>query len=338
MPNPSPLDTAEELAKFFVERHPPGTDVPAGAFAAGPEPLPGETTDQLRKSVLRTLGVIDVSPGRGGPARTAAKPLEDAKRVLAAARAISMGLGTSGRVGLDEIRRLSTEEGVEADRPSALLKQLGIAIGVQRAGGLRRADVAQQEANEALQKSAALPDLDEKVPPNNQRESTYYEFIATLLDSWDSYEATVVGGAQIGRGEWSTPDVVAVSVEQAPSLIVPIVRVATVEVKLELTRVAIAEACSHKRFAHYAYVGVPQAPGDMETALLTELSCAGLGLICPRQRGSLTFHVYLEPPLNRPDEEDIEQLLQRFRDTEGHSISLRTRDRVRKSLGVLFQS
>lgn len=87
----------------------------------------------------------------------------------------------------------------------------------------------------------------------------------------------------------------------------------------------------------YRHVGVPQAPVDMDPLLVIELVSAGLGLICPRQRGSLTFHVYLDASLNRPDEEDVEQLLQRFRDSEGESMSRRTRERVRKCLGLLFE-
>ncbi len=116
----------------------------------------------------------------------------------------------------------------------------------------------------------------------------------------------------------------------------PIVRVATVEVKLELSRFAIAEACAHKRFAHYAYLAVPPAPADMDPVLVAELAGAGLGLICPRQRGSLTFHVYLEAQLNRPDEEDVEQLLQRFVTSDGRTMSKATRDRIRRAVAALL--
>jgi hypothetical protein len=332
----SNLDLAEELAKYFLNKYPVGSEVQGSAFSQGPEPVPGETTEQTRKAILRTLGVIEVTSGRGGPARTSASAIEVSTRILGVARALWAQLSQKDKLTQADVANVGPTLGDDGSGAVALLKQLGMAVGVRRAGGLRRADSAKAEASAKLREEVP-PAADDFVSPSKERESTYYEFIATLLDSWETFEAAIVGGVQIGRGEWSTPDIVAVSVEPAPSLVVPIVRVATVEIKLELSRLAIAEASSHKRFAHFAYVGVPQAPVDMDPLLITELASAGLGLICPRQRGSLTFHVYLEPSLNRPDEEDLEQLLQRFRDSDDDSMSRRTRERVRKCLGLLFE-
>jgi len=343
----SPLVEVERFVKEFLEKWPVGADVPAEAFAQGPELVPDRTSEQTRRQILRTLGVVDVKVGRGGPAKTALGALESSQQILNAAREIWKRLeNSSERVTKEQLEADAEQVGLKGERtyaPADLLKQLGLAVGVQRAGGLRNAERAEREAVDAVdavEKRMASPSPSkEDDSKEKEGEASYYELIASLLEtSEEDCEATVVGGEQVGRGEWSTPDVVAVSVMPAPSLVLPVVRIFTVEVKLRLSRVAIAEASAHKRFAHYAYVGVPQAAVDMPPWLIAELAASGLGLICPRQRGRLTFYVHLQPQLNRPDEEDVEELLQRFRALpNGDTMSNVTRDRVRRALRVLFE-
>jgi hypothetical protein len=248
-------------------------------------------------------------------------------------------LAADGRVTAERFEEIRKREGFSdesAARGADLLKELDMAVGVRRAGGLRRSDIAASEIAEAVKKAEEASPPEEGPDEVPEGEEAYYEPCASLIESWAGYEVTVLGRQQIGRGEWSTPDVVGLVVEEAPALIVPIVRVATVEVKRQLTRLAIAEASAHKRFAHYAYVGVPQAPAELDATLVTELVRAGLGLLCPRQRGSVTFHIHVDAAFNRPNEEEVELFPSQFDSKAGTTMVQHVHDRVRKALKVMF--
>ena len=328
------LAAAQELTRSFRQRFKPNVDVPPDALVD----TALADTEALPRTVLRLLRVIATSRGRAGPAVVLADggelPVLKAADVFWRALVEEDGRVTTER--FEELRKGAELTDDDATRGAGLLKELGLAVGVRRAGGLRRSDVAASDVVAALAKAKEAPQP-AKPGEDVSGEHVYYEPCASLVESWEGYEVTILGRQQIGRGEWSTPDVVGLLVEEAPSLIVPIARVASVEVKLELSRLAIAEATAHKRFAHYAYVGVPQAPADMDPTLVTELVRAGLGLLCPRQRGSVTFHLYVDAAFNQPNEEEVEFFLSQFDSSPGVSMTKSVHDRVRAAMKVLFQ-
>ena len=325
------LDECSKLAASIRQKFKVGDPVPGDAFQSA---ITLEPNGPPRgRAVLRHLRVIATAQGRGGPARALAEGGE--KAVLQVAQAAWAALAANGRLSSDELSQLAKRESADADAPrhvADLLKELDLAVGIQRAGGLRRSDAAATEVGDAVKAA-----VESKTPEGErQGERAYYEAFGGVVESWEGYSVTILGTKQVGRGEWSTPDIVGIQVSEARALIVPTVRIATVEVKLSLTRFAIAEAAAHKRFAHYAYVGVPEAAVDIDPSLITELTRAGLGLLCPRQRKSVTFHAYVDAPFCRPDEEEIEFFLEQFSTEDKIPLAKMVHERVRAAMKVLF--
>lgn len=270
-----------------------------------------------RRQLLRSLGLVETRRGRGAPT-WAPDPGGAAERTLDAVDRICRALDGQERVSNHALEGLVPDEEVRS-RAVMLLKALEMAVGIQRAGGLRRYAATQDEA-EALASAEAPPPPEQPAPPartGEGHERAYYDYLADKLglEGWD---VTITGVRQRRSGQWSTPDLVGFKVLEAPALLAPIVRIVTVEVKHALDLIAIAEAEAHQRFAHYSYLAVPQASSEISPALITGLTRRGLGLICPRQRSSLSFFTHTEPPLHRPDEATVEELLAdlKYQDSE----------------------
>jgi len=313
------------------------------ALATGADIVPGATDALLRRELLKALGVLVVGRGgRGGRPYVAANAAALAARIVAAAEHLWARLGTSGaKLTRAEVAAhmhagpFTTEESVGGER---LLKLLQLAAGVTGQSGGLQAYAALAADAEAAQKSLAQVETQavENTQAETSHESVYYEPVADALRGWDGWTVAVLGVKQLGVGEWSTPDIMAYSVSPAPATIIPILRVATVEVKHVLTRQGIAEAAAHRRFAHYSYVAAPVAPVEIDPVLITACVEQGVGLICPRQRSSLSFHVHFDPPLHHPDDEDLNFALAQFRTDDGVPISRDVFEKVRSAFAIIF--
>lgn len=313
------------------------------ALSSGNDLVPGATDAVLRKAVLKALGVITVGRGAGGPALLAPDAERIGTRSTDAARHLWKKLAASSakltRAEVEYERIAGNFSESEYRSGEELLKLLQLAAGVRgAAGGVQPYAELAKEAEQAQQELAKLETkAAQEAVEEATHESIYYEPVADALRRWgEEWAVAVLGVRQRGIGEWSTPDVIAYAVHPAPVTIQPILRVATVEVKHVLTRVAIAEAAAHRRFAHHSYVAAPVAPADIDPSLVTACIEQCVGLICPRQRGSLTFYVLFDPPLHRPDEEEVNFALQQFTDETGRELSRDIFERLRAGFGVLF--
>ncbi|HOU90275.1 MAG TPA: hypothetical protein PLU22_04475 [Polyangiaceae bacterium] len=289
-----------------------------------------------RRQLLRSLGLVETRRGRGAPT-WATDPAGAAERTLGAVDRICRALDGQERVSNEALEGLVPDEEVRS-RAVMLLKALEMAVGIQRAGGLRRYAATQDEA-EALASAEAPPPPEQPARPTRAdegHERAYYEYVADKLDL-EGWDVTITGVRQRRPGQWGTPDLVGFKVLEAPALLAPIVRIVTVEVKHVLDLTAIAEAEAHQRFAHYSYLAVPQASSEISPALITELTRRGLGLICPRQRSSLSFFTHTEPPLHRPDEARVEELLADLTYQDGElPMSVAIARQVRRALAAVL--
>lgn len=260
-------------------------------------------------TLLGQLGVIELVPGRG--LRTVSPTArEDANRIIGASQKmleqISKALDKQlNRKQLSEV----IEDDATRDSASWLLKVLGLCTALMGpAGGLQLSSKASEQVSEAKVEPPAKPTGE----PDTKYESALYPFVANALAALE-YNTIITGVKQRGKGEWGTPDVVGYWVGSSKANILPVLRVATVEVKRELSRFGIAEARAHRRFAHYSYIAVPQPWSDlMNDPLIMECRDAGLGLICTKQKDSNAFHVHLDAPFHRPDELEVEEFLSQF--------------------------
>ena len=260
-------------------------------------------------TLLGQLGVIELVRGPGVRAvRPAAK--DDARRVLDAARKVLEQITSSME---KQLTRKQLSEAVPDDtvRDTAvwLLKVLGLCTGLMGSGGGIQLS---SKTNEEVRQAKAGPAPKQQPEPDTKYESALYPFVANALAALE-YRTIVTGVKQRGKGEWGTPDVVGYWVGRSRANILPVLRVATVEVKHELSRHGIAEARAHRRFAHHSFIAVPQPWSElMSDPLVLECIDSGLGLICTKQRESNSFHVHLDAPFWRPDELEVEEFLSQF--------------------------
>lgn len=193
-----------------------------------------------------------------------------------------------------------------------MLKLLGIAQGKQgQRGGLLLPVV-----DAMPQPPRPPPSTAQQDGPSGREEVALYPAAETFLTSQivgEESEARITGGQMVRAGIWNNPDVVGYKIEPCHSHEAAVVRLSTVEVKLRLDRQGIAEATSHLRFAHYAWLAVPVARSSLETPQMQELvrECvdAGIGLACYRQSDSTTFYAHLPPRFASPDLVQVDQLL-----------------------------
>ncbi|MCK6590289.1 MAG: hypothetical protein L6Q76_22210, partial [Polyangiaceae bacterium] len=248
---------------------------------------------------LGQLGVIELVRGPGlRVVRANAK--EDAEQAFQAATTLLEKISAAPDKQLTRTQ-LVAYVGNESNRARAiwLLKVLGHCTSLPGpGGGLQLVSKANEQVDEAKKTAPVVKPLEKET----KYESALYPFVANVLTALE-YETIVTGEKQRGDGEWSTPDVVGYWVGASKANVLPILRVATVEVKQELSRLGIAQARAHRRFAHHSYIAVPQAwPELMTNPLVLECRESGLGLICTKQTGSNTFYVHLDAPFQRPDE------------------------------------
>lgn len=311
------------------------------ALENGDEIVAGATDAAMRKRILRALGVITVTRGQGGPATLTNNPRAAAASVAKLSRELWGELSSSGTLPREAIARRRVEAGAEeaVDGAVWLLKELLLAAGVQRAGGLRlygdflKDLQAAEEEIEKLREGDAERE-EKEAEEEASHEKVYYDpAAAALIDL--GFSASVVGVRHRAAGAWNTPDVIGFYVHRSRSIVVPVVRVATVEVKHSLTRHAIAEAESHKRLGHFSYVCVPSPFLELPKDLVTECVEKGLGIICPRRKGQ-QFIVHIDAPLHRPDEEDVDLMLSNFTDDQGVALSERVSREVRTAFTTLF--
>lgn len=307
----------------------------------GEEIIPGETDRQLRKNLLAVVGAIDVTRGYGGPARLAPNRAAVAVATLNLAKQIWKVLcgEPNGYLSPDRLLALGRSEDA-VNRANLLLKNLRLITGRRRAGGVQLAAADEKAIQQAATREEELGrqvEADKK--KEREHESVFYDAAADLLErayGGLGVRPVVLGNRQLADGQWNTPDVVGLYVKPAGPGGLPVLRVMSVEVKWRLTRDAIAEAASHKRFANYSYLFVPVSYSDVEPELVTECTLAGVGLMCPRQSNSRTYYVQIEPPLHRPDEEWVDWFLETFCDEDGVPLARMVATEVRRAVAAVL--
>lgn len=307
----------------------------------GEDILPGETDRQLRKDLLAVVGTIEVTRGYGGPARLSSDRADVAPAALGVAKKIWEALCATpdGYLSPDALKKVERSDDA-IERANLLLKTLRLVTGRRRAGGIQLAVAAEAAIQEAAKREE---DLGRRVEADKEQarehESVLYDAAADLLErayGGQGVRPIVLGNRQLADGQWNTPDVVGFYVKPAGAGGLPILRVFSVEVKWRLSRDAIAEAASHKRFANYAFIFVPTSYSDLDVELVTECTQAGVGLMCPRQANSQTFYVQIEPPLHRPDEEWVDWFLSAFKADDGLPLGQVVAKEVRRALAAVI--
>lgn len=309
---------------------------------AGIEVLENED-DKWRKDVLKAVGAIETVQG------TSRVWIEEssqtrAQLVLGVARDVwkSISENEAGKLDWVEIQTAAKQADPSADeaildRAVRILALLELTAGLQRKGGIKLVaqqakDIADAEA-EFEKKEAQAQTEQQQAKTEQEHEKVYYEPARDALIA-QNFNAWVTGVRQIGRGEWSTPDVVGYYVTKCSTQIIPALRVGTVEVKHRLTRAAIAEAVAHRRFAHYSYVAVPIPFNELNGDLREECVRQGVGLMCYRQKNSASFQVYIDPVLHRPDEILVEQLLNDLKADDERTIGAHAFEEIRTCIGA----
>ena len=163
-----------------------------------------------------------------------------------------------------------------------------------------------------------------------------FDFLDEVYGGEPGFHAVILGNKQLAEGKWNTPDVIGMYVKPCGSGGLPVLRLLSVEAKWRLTRDAVAEAASHRRFANYAFLLVPTAFLDIDRRLITECMEAGVGIICPGKSGAQKYHIQFRPSLNRPDEEAVDEFLNSFRGDDKKLLAERAAKEVRKLLGAVF--
>lgn len=314
-------------------------EVDPSGFDEGPELVPDQTDAVLRKDLARAIRIIEVSRGRGGPATFQPQNEATAHTIIDRSHAVWNRLceADGNRLGNDEIAQIVGNDDLERN-VKWVLKSLQLAGGIRKAGGLQPYENIAAEAEEASRELDKVVDQIERDEQEEERhESVYYEPVADVLSKM-GFATSVLGVRRRGVGQWSTPDVVGIQVREARYLVTPIVRIATVEVKHYLDRVGIAEAAAHRRFAHYSYLAVRTPLADLDPVLVTACLDNRIGLICPRNRQGLAFHVHSDPPIHHPDEEEVEWLLGSFRDEQERLLGEIVFEQVRAAFAVLFRT
>ena len=292
--------------------------------------LESGTDFYLRKVLLRALRVISVTKGRGGPARLEPAPRENAEEVRLLAERIWGLFARADSIAPEQLAALQPATPELIGSAVWLLKELQLVAGIQRAGGLRPFQDLARELEEATGSDEAPVGTGDEA----EHEKAYYDGVALALRE-SGFFTSITGVRHRAAGRWNTPDVVGFYVRRNRALVVPLVRVATVEVKHLLDRVAIAEAESHTRFGHYTYVAVPTPFDEIDKADLADCTARGLGLIAPGRRGG-RFEIQLESALHRPDEEDVDVMLGCFTDDQGAPLEQLVATEVRAAFTTLL--
>lgn len=308
----------------------------------GEDIIPGETDRQLRKDLLAVVGAIDVTRGYGGPARLAPNRAGVAAAALNLAKRIWETLcgEPDGYLPPDRLLALGGRAEDAVNRANLLLKSLRLITGRRKVGGVQLAAAAEEAMHQAATREEELgKQVEADKKKEREHESVFYDAAADLLErayGGLGVRPVVLGNRQLADGQWNTPDVVGLYVKPAGPGGLPVLRLLSVEVKWRLTRDAIAEAASHKRFVNYSFLFVPSSYSEIEPELVTECTLAGIGLMCPRQTNSQTYYVQIEPPLHRPDEEWVDWFLGAFRDEDGVPLARMVATEVRKAVAAVL--
>lgn len=276
-----------------------------------PENWRDEDRLQVARSLLVSVGIVVTWQGSTRVSRGAGSHEVVYGSILGAAERLIEGLRKAPGRSLTKSECSSLLDDDEHYLTAAnVLKLLRIAIGQPgRNGGL------------ILPEGGAVPPPPPPPPPpvedveKNNNESAFYpaaeEFLLGQIIG-DS-EVRITGGEMARRGPWSNPDVVGYKIERCNAQETAVVRVFTIEVKLAMHRQGIAEAGSHRRFAHFSWLAVPISRAALEAPEMQELvrECvdAGVGLACYRQTDSRQFYPYLPARFASPDLVQVDALL-----------------------------
>ena len=276
-----------------------------------PENWRNEDRLQVARSLLISVGILATWQGSARVSRgTGSREPLVYGAILGAAEKLIEGLRKAPGRSLTKAECSSLLDDDEHYPTAAnLLKLLRIAVGQPgRSGGL------------ILPEGGAVPPPPPPPPPveevkKNNDERAFYpaaeEFLLGQIIG-DS-EVRITGGEMVRRGPWSNPDVVGYKIEPCNAQETAVVRAFTIEVKLALHRQGIAEASSHRRFAHFSWLAVPISRSALEAPEMQELvrECvdAGIGLACYRQADSRQFYPYLPARFASPDMVQVDELL-----------------------------
>lgn len=310
------ITAAELLAQRVLAAAASGSDIDDALSTGEEQIVPGEVSLQQRRAALRAMGAIQVWRGRGGAEVTPIAE-QSAKDTISAARQVWQELHSRTVLTRDELKRLAAGS---ADSAAWLLKTLQLAVGrTGQQGGIQLLETAQREAAPPESTRERAGRVERAEQEEQETEKSWYPFAEAVLAEL-GFQTAITGEQSWGGGEWGTPDVVGYYVQPARSQLVPIRRVAAVEVKIILTRSSLAQAASYARFAHYVYLAVPQTVAEIDPDLRTECSTLGIGLFCRKQANSSSLHLLSDASWRPCDEEAVEALLERLRDQEGNSL------------------
>ena len=345
------LRHCKELIDFFVTWAKEG-DLAQGDIAEMPALL--SEVDAAKKirdetsasplDILRTLELVQGVRGPGTEERILTLSPERAFKLLAAADDTVAKLDSVG-VERGVVYALLRDQGLDPETAyltlRTLLTTLQLAVGWRRKGGFLPNEVPTtsatasdaelvpfEEFSEEVERADAEQDSPDEARPH---ESAYYRMAQLALER-KKLDAYVTGVSSRRSGQWSTPDVVGVAVYDRPAILLPIVRVVTVEVKHKFTLDSVAEARSHLRFANSTYLAVYSTSGEVTPEQRRLCVEAGIGLMCRQQANSSSFYEEIEAPLHHPDELAVDDLLRDIKLVGGQTVREVVAKKVRASI------
>jgi hypothetical protein len=196
-----------------------------------------------------------------------------------------------------------------------ILSSLGLvtSAGRSRTGGIKAYDKTQENAQieEAIKEIEKNHSQESQENTKAEKENVLYPSAAKEVSAL-GFETIIMGVTRRLSGEWNTPDVIGYRINRFKNIGGAEIEIVTVEVKWEISKLAIAESNSHQRLGHKSYLMVHQTFDEVDKSLLTELISKGIGLICKRNE---EHKVYVPAIRNNPDKIDIDDFLGQALDT-----------------------
>jgi len=165
---------------------------------------------------------------------------------------------------------------------------------------------------------------------DNNREKVLYGIASKKLAEW-GYEPIQLGEVRRLEGEWNTPDVIGYKLNKRNLFLGFDVEVITVEVKWSISKSAIAQAESHQRLGHNAYLMVYENYDSISDEFKKLCAEKGIGVLCCdtedaslrlESRDNNTPFQHIERFLNKaiPEEDHKRQLRKEMVDLMSHDV------------------
>jgi len=139
-------------------------------------------------------------------------------------------------------------------------------------------------------------------------------------------------------GKWANPDVFGLLLNSFPKFVEHEIETISIEVKLKIDKVAIAETVAHRNVSNYPYLMVNQYFEQIANTFLYDHSFGllklGLGLIC--RTGKNNFAVIFHPQKSEYQKEDLDEYIEHVKNNTDNPDVSRDLKAFEKNVRLLY--